>query len=149
GRAVEASIRPPLITRPVRIGGRHLVDGGLHSAVPVAVARELGAELVIAVNVGELIVLPPSLRALSGRAASALDSPRSRPGGVRSQAAFLAGLLSQGRPLRPVADVEIRPKLRGVNPMWPWHTKRAAARGEAAARDALPAIQRLLAAQAA
>ncbi|MDP2674536.1 MAG: patatin-like phospholipase family protein [Dehalococcoidia bacterium] len=149
GRAVEASIRPPLITRPVWQGGRVLVDGGLHSTVPVAVARELGAELVVAVDVGELIALPPSMRSLSGRVGSALDSARAGPAGVRSQLGFLAGLVSRGRPPRQRADVEIRPDLRGVNPVWPWHIHRAARRGEAAARRALPAIRRLLAARAA
>src|SRR3989304_5275374 len=74
GRAVEASIRVPLIIRPVRHEGRHLIDGGLHSTVPVSVARELGAELVVAVNVGELFALPRRLRSLSARASAALQA---------------------------------------------------------------------------
>ena len=149
GRAVEASIRVPLIIRPVRHEGRHLIDGGLHIAVPVAAARELGAELVVAVNVGELYVLPGPLRALSGRAGVALEARPAAPDSLRNQVGFLAGLVSHGRPRRPRADVEIRPDLRGVNPVWPWHIHRAALRGETAARRALPAIQRLLAARAA
>ena len=146
GRAVEASIRVPLIIRPVRHEGRHLIDGGLHSTVPVAAARELGAELVVAVNVGELYVLPRRLRALSGRAGAALEARPTAPDSLRNQVGFLAGLVSQGRPPRPRADVEIRPDLRGVNPVWPWHIQKAALRGEEAARRALPAIRRLLAA---
>jgi NTE family protein len=149
GRAVEASIRVPLIIRPVRHEGRHLVDGGLHSTVPVAAARELGAELVVAVNVGELYVLPGPLRALSGRAGAALTARPAAPDSLRNQVGFLAGLVSQGRSPRPRADIEIRPDLRGVNPVWPRHIGLAARRGELAARRALPAIKRLLAARAA
>jgi NTE family protein len=149
GRAVEASIRPPLVTRPVQHGGRALVDGGLHSTVPVSVARELGAELVISVNVGELLVLPRGLRPLSARLSAACAARPEPPAGVRSQIGFLAGLVSRGRPPRPRADIEIRPDLRGVSALWPWHIQKAALRGEAAARRALPAIRRLLAARAA
>ena len=148
GRAVEASIRVPLIIRPVRHGGRVLVDGGLHSTVPVAIARDLGAELVVAVNVGELFALPRGLRSLSARAGAALEARPAAPDSLRNQVGFLAGLVSHGRPRRPRADVEIRPDLRGVNPVWPWHIRKAALRGEEAARRALPAIRRLLAARA-
>jgi NTE family protein len=149
GRAVEASIRPPLIIRPARHGGLALVDGGLHSTVPVSIARELGAELVVAVNVGDLIVLPRRLRPFSARLSDALGARPEKPASVRSQLGFLAGLASSGKPPRPRADVEIRPDLRGVNPVWPWHIQKAALRGEAAARRALPAIRRLLAARVA
>src|SRR3990172_10643376 len=79
GRAVEASIRVPLIIRPVRYEGRYLIDGGLHSTVPVSVARELGADLVVAVNVGELFALPPGLRSLSARASAALEARPAAP----------------------------------------------------------------------
>ena len=148
-RAVEASIRLPLLVRPVRHAGRPLVDGGLHSTVPVAAARQLGAEVVVSVNVGELIVLPRRLRSFSARVGAAFDARGRPPAAILSQVGFLAGLVSRGRPPRPRADVEIRPDLRGVNPMWPWHIQKAALRGEAAARRALPSIQRLLAARAA
>ena len=149
GRAVEASIRVPLIIRPVRHEGRHLIDGGLHSTVPVSVARELGAELVVAVNVGELFALPHGLRSLSARASAALEARPAAPDSLRNQVGFLAGLVSHGRPPRQRADVEIRPDLRGVSAVRPWHIQKAALRGEAAARRALPAIRRLLAARAA
>ena len=149
GRAVEASIRVPLIVRPVRLGGRSLVDGGLHSIVPVSVARELGAEFIVSVNVGELFTLPRGLRSLSARASAALEARPAAPDSLRNQVGFLAGLVSHGRPPRQRADIEIRPDLRGVSAVWPLHIRKAALRGEAAARRALPAIQRLLAARAA
>ncbi len=50
--ALRASSAIPGIFRPVRWQGRILVDGGLVEPVPVRVCRELGAEVVIGVDVG-------------------------------------------------------------------------------------------------
>src|SRR5439155_6238151 len=41
----------PGVFQPVRIGGREFVDGGLVSPVPAKVARDMGADLVIAVDI--------------------------------------------------------------------------------------------------
>lgn len=49
-RAVRASCAVPGIFPPVRHEGLILADGGLRNNVPVAVARELGANYVIAVE---------------------------------------------------------------------------------------------------
>ena len=51
GMAVRASSAVPGIFQPVLINGREYVDGGLVSPVPVRVARALGADFVIAVNI--------------------------------------------------------------------------------------------------
>lgn len=51
GPAVGASSAIPVAYRPVRIGGRDLVDGALVEPVPAHAARELGADFVIAVDV--------------------------------------------------------------------------------------------------
>ena len=51
GLAVRASSSVPGIFQPVKIGTREFVDGGLVSPVPVKVARDLGADIVIAVNI--------------------------------------------------------------------------------------------------
>ncbi|WP_345238771.1 patatin-like phospholipase family protein [Pontibacillus salipaludis] len=48
--AVRASISIPGIFVPVKIGGRLLVDGGVVDRVPVSVAREMGADIVIGVD---------------------------------------------------------------------------------------------------
>ena len=144
GRAVEASIRPPLIGCPVLLDGRALVDGGLHNAVPVWAARELGAEAVISINVGEALVLPEALRPLSARVGAAYRRHSAVPADVNGQLGFLARLLSKGRPGRAQADIEIRPNMLGISPMWPWQIRTAVGRGETAARRALPAIRRLL-----
>lgn len=49
--AVRASFSIPGVFDPVMRGGRVLVDGGLVDPVPVAAARALGAEMVIAVDI--------------------------------------------------------------------------------------------------
>lgn len=57
--AVRASIAIPGLFAPVLLDDRWLVDGGLVNPVPVSVARALGANTVIAVNLnGELLGAP-------------------------------------------------------------------------------------------
>ncbi|SEL83928.1 patatin-like phospholipase family protein [Acinetobacter sp. DSM 11652] len=51
GQAVRASISIPSMFIPVKIADKDYVDGGLVSPVPVNVARELGADIVIAVDI--------------------------------------------------------------------------------------------------
>src|SRR6185312_4302042 len=51
GKAVRASSAVPAIFEPVRIAGHDYVDGGLVAPVPVDYARQMGAELVIAVDI--------------------------------------------------------------------------------------------------
>jgi NTE family protein len=61
-RAIAASCAMPGVLHPVQHAGRLLVDGGWGEAVPCLTARRLGADVVIAVEVGD----PPP----------ALDAPR-------------------------------------------------------------------------
>ena len=51
-QAMRASMSIPGVFRPVRVGDKVLVDGGLANQVPVDVARAMGADIVIAVDVG-------------------------------------------------------------------------------------------------
>ena len=51
GVAVRASSAVPAVFQPVRIGTREYVDGGLVAPVPVRFARQMGAEIVIAVDI--------------------------------------------------------------------------------------------------
>ncbi|WP_296921107.1 patatin-like phospholipase family protein [Polaromonas sp.] len=51
GTAVRASSSVPAVFVPVKINGREYVDGGLVSPVPVRFARQMGADLVIAVDI--------------------------------------------------------------------------------------------------
>ncbi|MRX06750.1 patatin domain-containing protein [Pseudoduganella sp. FT25W] len=50
--AMRASLAVPGVFAPVRVNQRLLVDGGLVRNLPVDVAREMGADIIIAVNVG-------------------------------------------------------------------------------------------------
>ena len=49
--AVRASVSMPVIFTPVKWGDRFLIDGGVVNPLPVDVVRNMGAEIVIAVNV--------------------------------------------------------------------------------------------------
>lgn len=51
GIAVDASCSIPVYFTPVNIDGRELVDGGLTEPVPVIAVREMGADIVIGVDV--------------------------------------------------------------------------------------------------
>lgn len=51
GQAVRASSSVPGVFQPVSINAREYVDGGLTSPVPVRAARDLGADMVIAVDI--------------------------------------------------------------------------------------------------
>ncbi len=52
--AVRASIAIPGIFVPEKYNGRILVDGGVSDRVPVSVAKEMGADIVIAVDVSRV-----------------------------------------------------------------------------------------------
>ncbi|MCF0263227.1 patatin-like phospholipase family protein [Acinetobacter guillouiae] len=51
GQAVRASVSIPSMFIPTKIKGKEYVDGGLVSPVPVNIAKELGADIVIAVDI--------------------------------------------------------------------------------------------------
>jgi len=79
--AIRASISVPGTFSPVMDGGRAIVDGGIVEPVPVPTARDLGAELVVAVNVLD----QPAKRGLDGRWAPRDEDAREAPS--RRQAA--------------------------------------------------------------
>ncbi len=98
GTAVRASSAVPAVFQPVKIGNREYVDGGLVAPVPVPFAREMGAELVIAVDIS--------------------TSPEGQPTGD-SVKMLLQTFSIMGRSLNQQllrdADIVIRPKLDGVS----------------------------------
>ncbi|QWD92769.1 patatin-like phospholipase family protein [Polynucleobacter asymbioticus] len=51
GLAVRASCSVPGVFQPASINGKEYVDGGLVAPVPVSYARQMGATIVIAVNI--------------------------------------------------------------------------------------------------
>ena len=51
--AMRASMAVPGVFAPAEVGGRVLVDGGVVANLPVETARAMGADFIIAVDVGE------------------------------------------------------------------------------------------------
>ncbi len=147
--AVEASIRPPVIMSTIKLGERFLVDGGLHNTVPVAAAQALGAQRIIAINVGEFVRLPRAWLPLAAQAERLLRGRAASPHSRYGQAAFMAGLLRKAPPERPAPDILIRPNMRGIRSTVPMRMGEAVRRGERAAEAALPAIWAMLAEPAA
>jgi NTE family protein len=62
--AVRASMAIPAVVDPVELDGRLLVDGGPSRNLPVDVARALGADVVIAVNIGTPLLKREEIRSL-------------------------------------------------------------------------------------
>ncbi len=53
--AIRASMSIPGVFSPVEIGGKLLVDGGIARNLPVDVVKEMGADVVIAVDIGSTL----------------------------------------------------------------------------------------------
>ena len=128
GLAVRASSSVPGVFQPARIGGREYVDGGLVSPVPVKVARRLGADLVIAVDIS--------------------TRPGDRP--VRDSVdMLLRTFVIMGNALADIelrdADVVIRPETSGLSVTDFESRHLAILEGERAALVAMPDIKRKLA----
>ena len=129
GMAVRASSSVPGVFQPLVIGGQEYVDGGLVSPVPVRVARAMGADIVIAVDVTRQ---PIAARNLSDTTSVVSQSI------VIMEHALAKSELSG-------ADVVIRPDLVGV-PSTDFDLRaEEIAAGERAARAALPRIRALIA----
>jgi NTE family protein len=92
-QALRASMAVPGLFEPVDIDGRRLVDGGVVANLPVDAARAMGADVIIAVDLGEPL--------------AARDRPESI-GAVISQSLDVLGRREVERALSG-ADVVIRP----------------------------------------
>lgn len=124
GMAVRASSSVPGVFQPVTISGREYVDGGLSSPVPVRAARQMGADIVIAVDV--------SARPAAGKTRDSVDLLLQTYAIMgQSIAAFeLAG-----------ADVVIRPDIAGTRGTDFDSRHILILEGERATQAALPAIR--------
>ncbi len=60
--AVRASMSIPALLTPVEVDGRLLVDGGISSNIPVDIARQMGVDRVIVVDIGSPLASTESLR---------------------------------------------------------------------------------------
>jgi len=128
GMAVRASCSVPVIFQPTAIRGSEYVDGGLVSPVPVKVARESGADLVIAVDVSR----QPDEHKELGSTAAMLSH------------AFVVMEHALAQEESKLADVVIRPNLAKVRATDLAARGQAIAAGEEAARAALPQIRSLI-----
>lgn len=130
--AMQASSAVPSLRKPIRIGDKLFVDGGVLANLPVPQARELGGEFVIAVQIDERFnrKTPDDFR---------------KPGSVAKRmvnlqlAAFDA---VHGRK----ADIVIHPCVDGVGLISTKisDAKRSVAAGEVATKAALPEIREKL-----
>ncbi|MBV8603664.1 MAG: patatin-like phospholipase family protein [Pelomonas sp.] len=127
GTAVRASSSVPTIFEPVQIGGRDYVDGGLVAPVPVRAAREMGAEMLIAVDISS----PPSAK------------PETDALHMLLQTVAIMGRSINNYELRE-ADVVLRPKLAGIGSADFTARRRAIQAGREAAAAMLPEIRRAI-----
>jgi NTE family protein len=128
GQAVRASCSIPNVFQPAVIQGKRYVDGGLVSPVPVSTARDMGADLVIAVDI--------SARPKAGDKTSVFS--------ILDQTINIMSLPNLERELAG-ADVVITPQVgrTGVAELEARH--QSILEGERAAQSMLPAIQQAIA----
>lgn len=126
--AIRASCAIPCYFTPVMVNGRLMVDGGLVGHLPAAVARGMGADIVIAVDVNsQSLPIPPPTNIFT----------------IMSQALSIMGRSSVDY-LYQDADVVVRPKVAHIRPDDLSKASEMIAAGEQAARESLPAIKQLL-----
>jgi NTE family protein len=138
--AIEASIAIPMIARPVMHQGRYLLDGGFWDSAPVDAAVELGADVVVAIELGDRYQMPMNLRAPATWVADRMQSISLR----RSMAGvpFTLNAVMKNAGKGRTADFVIRPPHLGGSP---FQMVQCLDAGIAAAQEALPSIRALLA----
>jgi NTE family protein len=126
--AMRASMAVPGVFTPVEMDGRILVDGGVVDNLPVDVAKEMGADVVIAVDVGSDadVVDKESLRSL---------------GGILGRTYTIAQRPGQVEMLRR-ADIGIQPALAGFTASQFERVRELVPKGEKAARDLAARLSR-------
>jgi NTE family protein len=131
GTAVRASSAVPALFLPVKIGSQEYVDGGLVSPVPVRYARQMGAELVIAVDISSAPEGNPSDGTLQ----------------ILLQTFAIMGKSINSYELRD-ADLVVRPALVGVSGADFTARRRAIEAGRAAMTRLLPQLRAAIEAKA-
>ena len=128
GAAVRASSSVPVFFQPVTISGQDYVDGGLVTPVPVSVARSLGADFVIAVDISD--------RPQDRKAAGIVD--------ILWQTFSIFGQTINRYEL-PNADVVVRPVTFGIPSIDVSGRNKAVLEGEKAVAVILPELKAKLA----
>ena len=127
--AIRASCAIPGVFVPVEHDGRHLIDGGVTSLVPAQAVKEMGAEIVIAVDVNA-----------AGMDYSSVPSTFL---GVLFQSAMLM-IRSAGKNQHYRADVVIIPQIAHLRPDEIGKMEEFIKLGEEAAREKIDEIKRLV-----
>jgi NTE family protein len=127
--AIRASMAVPAVFDPVEIDGRLLVDGGIANNVPVSVAREMGAEVFIVVDVGSGLSTREEIK-------TAMD--------VTEQLANFLFTLNTEHQLQTLGeqDLLIRPSLGDISGGSFTRVGEAITLGEQATRDAIEPLRR-------
>jgi len=122
-KALRSTMAIPTVFSPVEWGDSLLVDGGLINNLPIDVVRDMGADVIIAVDVESPL-----------RERSELNTGID----VLNQTIGLLGLEKKRRNLK-IADIVIRPDVRGFTPadFDREKIKELIRRGDQAAQDAL------------
>ncbi len=128
--AMRASMAVPGLIAPLKAGERLLIDGGLVRNLPVDVARAMGADVIIAVNLGTPLLRPEQIEGLQGVSMQTL--------GILTEQNVRLSL----QQLRP-QDVLIEPALGDFSAADFDHLVKAVPFGEAAALQAAPRLQAL------
>jgi NTE family protein len=125
--AVRASASIPFLFRPVILYERILVDGGIVDNIPVDIAKKIGAQVIIAVDLSTL--LP--------------KSPPNHLFGIAARAAEIK-LLLHSETCTAGADVIIRPSLGDFGIFEDRNCELAYKAGRKAAQDVMPQILEIL-----
>lgn len=133
GMAVRASSSIPGVFQPVLIGTREYVDGGLVSPVPVRIARQMGADVVVAVDVARR---PQHVAMLDSTVEIIIQS-----------IAIMGRYLGEAE--RAEADVLVAPDVNGIGAFDFDKGLLAIEAGALAMREAMPALRAAIARAAA
>ena len=128
GVAVRASSAVPAVFLPVKIGSHEYVDGGLVSPVPVRYARQMGADIVIAVDISSAPENNPSADTVQ----------------ILLQTFAIMGKSINTFELRD-ADIVVRPSLIGMKSADFTSRKKAIESGRQAMQSVLPQLKLALA----
>jgi NTE family protein len=128
--AMRASMAVPALVAPMKMGDRLLIDGGLVRNLPIDVARAMGADVIIAVNLGTPLLKPDQIQGLQGVSMQTL--------GILTEQNVRQSL----QQLRP-QDVLIEPELGDFSAADFDNLMQTVPLGEAAARAAAPRLRAL------
>jgi len=126
--AIRASCAMPVFYTPVTVNGRMMVDGGLVGHIPASVARMMGADIVIAVDINsQHLPIPQPTNLFT----------------IMSQSLSIMGRTAVNY-LYADADVVVRPQIEHVRPDDLSKAAEMITAGEEASRRVIHKVRRLL-----